>query len=123
MKKEDFVYIAAYGTIKLRFGNNRVVQGKGNSFVGHGITKHKYAMYKSGIPFLTKEEKTPIVVEVFKVANENLYRVDSLEGHPNFYRRELVPVLIDGKELDCWIYFIVNEDRVKSLEFVSSGNY
>ena len=122
-EKEEFVYLSAYGTIKVGRGNNWVVQAEGNSYVGKGLTKNKYAMYKSGIPFLTKEPKTPIVVDVFKVAVKNLPRVDSLEGHPTFYKRELVPVIVDEQELNTWVYFIVNEERVKSLEFVSTGNY
>lgn len=117
------IYISAYGTIKKGYSNNRVVQYPGNSYIGAGITKEKYAMYRSGIPFVIKEPLTPIVVDVYEVASENLPRIDSLEGHPNWYKRELIPVILeDGKELDCWLYFMTRTE-VKNYHFVETGNY
>ncbi len=122
MNKSNPIYIAAYGTIKRGFGNNRVIYNADKAFVGAGITKEKYAMYSSGIPFVIKEPKTPIVVDVFEVEASNLPRIDSLEGHPNWYRRELIPVLVNGKELQCWLYFMT-DNRVKNYKFISTGNY
>lgn len=116
------IYLAAYGTIKQGFSNNGVLRYKGNSFIGQGVTKEKYAMYRRGIPFVIKEPRTQIVVDVFEVAPQNIGIVDRLEGHPDWYKRELIPVLIDGKELDCWLYFMTNEN-VKNYQFVSTGNY
>lgn len=122
-KSSNPIYLALYGTCKKGFSNNRVLQYNGNSFVGAGVTKEKYAMYRSGIPFVIKEAKTPIVVDVYEVAPENLPRIDSLEGHPNWYKRELIPVILeDGKELDCWLYFMTRTE-VKNYHFVETGNY
>lgn len=119
---EDTLLMAFYGTIKLGFGNNRVIYNAKKAYIGTGITKEKYAMYRHGIPFVIKEPKTPIVVDVFEVEASNLPRIDSLEGHPNWYRRELIPVLVNGKELQCWLYFMT-DDRVKNYKFVETGNY
>lgn len=119
---EDTVLMAFYGTIKLGFGNNGVIYNAKKAYIGTGITKEKYAMYRHGIPFVIKEPKTPIVVDVFEVEASNLPRIDGLEGHPNWYRRELIPVLINGKELQCWLYFMT-DDRVKNYKFVETGNY
>jgi gamma-glutamylaminecyclotransferase len=121
-KSSNPIYVAAYGTLRKGYSNNRLMNLSGNFYVGAGITKEKYAMYSSGIPFVIKEPKTPIVVDVFEVDSANLPRIDSLEGHPNWYRRELIPVLVNGKELQCWLYFMT-DDRVKNYKFISTGNY
>jgi len=43
---------------------------------------------------------------VFKVSNTKLADLDKLEGHPRWYKREIIPIkLKSGKVVNCWVYF------------------
>jgi gamma-glutamylcyclotransferase (GGCT)/AIG2-like uncharacterized protein YtfP len=67
-------------------------------------------MYVSGIPFVVKgEQVSTIKGELYRVSSETLRLIDRLEGHPNWYRRELVPVYVwEGgrkREVKAYLYF------------------
>lgn len=71
------------------------------------MTKEEYALYEEGIPFVYPYQKVSrIHGEVYEVDEETLWDLDALEGHPFWYRREKVPVVLeDGREVEAWIYF------------------
>jgi gamma-glutamylaminecyclotransferase len=118
-KKEEKHIVACYGTLMSGFGNHRCF---GNSkMIAKGETVEKMKMTASGIPFVTKKEKiSPIKVEVYEVNDEILYRLDCLEGHPSFYKREVTDIkLEDGNEAKAWMYFC---DR-NAAEVVPTGDY
>lgn len=46
-----------------------------------------------------------VLGELYAVTGETLSRLDALEGHPHFYRRDLVPVATDQGERWAWAYF------------------
>jgi hypothetical protein len=50
-----------------------------------------------------------VAVDVFKVSNPVLDKLDKLEGHPTWYKRKQIPVVVKGKTLTCWIYFNICE--------------
>ena len=102
--------VAVYGTLKRGEGNHGVMEADGGKFVGKAKTIHSYCMYGGwGFPRVTKDaEVSPIHVEVFEV--DTTQHMDSLEGHPNFFRREQVQVALDmpnGEEVVnlAWMYF------------------
>lgn len=120
--KEDLgninnILIAAYGTLREGFGNNRLIP-KG-CHIGTGLTVEKYTMKVAGIPYVSKKPTSNIVVDVYEINQNTLERLDSLEGHPRWYKREVIPVNIDNKQLDCWLYFN-DSDNGTILE---SGDY
>jgi gamma-glutamylcyclotransferase (GGCT)/AIG2-like uncharacterized protein YtfP len=45
----------------------------------------------------------PIVGELFEV--DALERIDRLEGHPNWYKRYQIKVIVNGVEHTAWMYF------------------
>ena len=107
MEKEKHL-LFVYGTLKRGFWNHSFLEGE--EFVGEAETKEKYAMYVSGIPFVVKgEQVSTIKGELYRVSSETLRLIDRLEGHPNWYRRELVPVYVwEGgrkKEVQAYLYF------------------
>ena len=68
--------------------------------------------------------------EVYEVeCNEVLKALDELEGHPNWYVREEVPVHLTDKEeiVHAYIYFNYNvndtEESTTQCSLVESGNY
>jgi len=105
---EKTVLLFAYGTLMSGFGNNRLIEDQ--KLIGAGETSEQYTMYGSGIPFVNENEKTSTIKgELWEVTNERLPSVDGLEGHPNWYQRKLIPVIVDGEEHQAWLYF--NNDK------------
>lgn len=101
-------FIFVYGTLKRGYGNNRVMTMNGGQaeFVSVARTSDKYLLADHGIPFMTRvpiEAPAKIAAcagfvrgEVWRVDDQALANCDRLEGHPDNYRREPLPVrLID----------------------------
>jgi len=101
--------VAVYGTLKKGGGNHRLLYGQ--RFVNKGTTKDRYPLVISGLPYLLDKRGSGhhVEVEVYKVNNDTFSALDSLEGHPNFYRRRQLPIkLNNGTIVNAWIYFINN---------------
>jgi len=93
------MFIAVYGTLKSGYGNSRLLQNCTLVGTGH-IQGHR--LYQSGIPYVVKDDTSDysIEVEVYKVPSTELDSIDSLEGHPRWYRREPTEVVLaDGTVL------------------------
>jgi len=102
--------VAVYGTLKKGHGNyyRYLTDSK---FVGSGKTKDKYPLLIQGLPYLLDNKDTGhnVHVDVFKVSNTVLGKLDALEGHPKWYCRKQIPIKMkDGKVLTCWIYFNIS---------------
>ena len=101
--------LMVYGTLKRGWGNNRLLVNA--TFVGEAVSKKNYVLFDSGIPYavpFTENEDThplrPIMGEVFEIDADQLRRCDALEGHPNWYRREIINVEVNGHEEEVFIY-------------------
>lgn len=109
--------VAVYGSLKRGFGNHRLLQGEFYDGVGDAEFLGEYVIPEGmfvmrslgGFPaiFKSSEEKdgvsTPITIEVYRVSDTNMMEnLDSLEGHPGWYRREL----IDTPFGRSWIYIM-----------------
>tara|TARA_B110000902_G_scaffold265169_1_gene348715 strand:+ start:4838 stop:5197 length:360 start_codon:yes stop_codon:yes gene_type:complete len=109
--------VFVYGTLKKGHSNHFIMKRTLN--LGPGLTKKKYAMYVSGIPFLVEnEEVTKITGELYVVDETTFEILDILEGHPKWYERKEVDVMVEGIEHTAWVYF--NE---KQGSLIKSGNY
>lgn len=95
--------IFVYGTLKRGFGNNRIIADQ--KYIGHGITQiANWQMYSlGGFPGVTRGSKA-ITGELWEVDEASFARCDTLEGHPYFYRREQVNVLVGDEEHVAWMY-------------------
>lgn len=114
MKQLFFVY----GTLKRGFGNNRLMEG--SKFISEGTTVEKYLFYKRGIPFVSKVDNNPNTVnvngELYEVDENQIPAIDRLEGHPNWYRRELIDIKTpDNQTVQAWIYFMPLEGSVNEI--------
>lgn len=97
--------VAVYGTLKRGHGNNRILEA--SVLIGIGRTSPEYRMYVSGIPYVSRDpEGYPIHVEVYDVDDATLSRLDRLEGHPEFYRRELCAVHTPEGDSKAWMYLV-----------------
>jgi len=100
--------VATYGTLKRGEGNHHYV--KTAKYIGRGVTAEKYPLVIKGLPYVYKEPGVghQVEVDVFKVSDSRLQRMDVLESHPRWYKREEVNIEVNGKTLTCWLYFMTD---------------
>ena len=118
-----------YGTLKKGFHNHPLIE-KGE-YMGDAYTCKEYSMLvctMTGIPFVVKEENYPIMGEVYSVDKKTFNDLDRLEGHPTFYRRELIDIFIpDGieriVEMKAWIYFLRGGYDLNTMFLNTDGEY
>jgi gamma-glutamylaminecyclotransferase len=99
--------VAVYGTLKK--GNSNYYRYLTDSrHVGSGKTEDKYPMLVEGIPYLIEQKGVGhnVKVDLFKVSDTVLAKLDQLEGHPNWYCRKKIPIVTArGNVVNAWIYF------------------
>jgi len=112
--------IFVYGTLRENQWNHYLLAT--SKYIGNAKTKLRYALYGSGVPFLSRTRAISIVTgEAYAVDAATLQRLDELEGHPDAYKRESAEVVLqDGTELSAWIYFydVAEGDLIESGDFL-----
>jgi gamma-glutamylcyclotransferase (GGCT)/AIG2-like uncharacterized protein YtfP len=94
--------VFVYGTLKQGFGNHHYL----SSAVHRGIycTPPEYDLIpisnSGSFPCMVKGDYR-VLGEVYKIEEGTLKRLDQLEGHPNFYYRQMIK-LLNGPL--CWAY-------------------
>jgi gamma-glutamylcyclotransferase (GGCT)/AIG2-like uncharacterized protein YtfP len=108
--------VAVYGTLKKGYNNyyNYLMSAK---YIAKGKTKEKYPLIISGLPYLIEDigKGHQVEVDVFKVSDSKLKDLDILEGHPKWYRRKQVDIVVGKKTLSCWIYFNLKEKATNQV--------
>lgn len=123
--------VFVYGTLKKGFGNNVLLADA--EFLGEAITADEtYVMTGRGIPFvhLVPEDGHSIVGEVYNVTEPQLRSLDGLEGHPTWYERQEIPVILNYRaegphllpDTIAWIYLMPGEFDIKHAESVDDNN-
>jgi len=101
--------IAVYGTLKKGYSNYYSYLHRDSRMVGAGETKDKYPLVIDGLPYVVNQKGLGhnVEVDVFKVSPSTLKAIDSLERHPDWYKRERIPIRMkkSGKTIMAWIYF------------------
>ena len=114
--------VFVYGTLQKNAGNHLLLEGQ--KFLGDAETVGKYYETISGyVPFVSKlKQLHTIKGELYKIDNEHtMLDLDGLEGHPNWYCREVISVLDEnGKEQRAWLYF---NDSCLNRPAVEDGDY
>ena len=112
--------VAVYGTLKNGFHNHHLLVG--SDFVGSGKLHDRYPLEVRGLPYLYKEKGVGefVDVEVYDVDDNLLTRLDRLEGHPNWYKREQVLIdLDDWSKTTAWVYFL-DSPTPEGVDFTDS---
>jgi|688.fasta_scaffold80279_2 gamma-glutamylaminecyclotransferase len=130
--KKHLVFV--YGTLRPPYGNyQNYLNNEGAKHLGSATTKSELRMFASGIPyvsegkFLTEEEKQifkPVNIkgDLFEVDDKTLMNLDRLEGHPNFYKRTPLVVMMDNQEINAEIY-MHEVSRPERLSYLDDGSY
>ena len=114
--------VAVYGTLRQGMGNHRLL---GSSEL-LGTTELKgWKMYPAGLAggfpviYASEAPEDEIVVEVYECTAETLKGpLDSLEGHPRWYRRQLV----DTPFGEAWIY-VMQDTGYQRYPQIVSGDF
>ena len=108
--------VAVYGTLR-RFtrGLSHTVHGRHK---GLGTLIGDYVILVKGLPYLYDRldgitpcdiapliKPNSVVVDVYEVSDNELKRLDALEGHPKWYMRKEVTVQVAGHQFKAWSYF------------------
>jgi gamma-glutamylcyclotransferase (GGCT)/AIG2-like uncharacterized protein YtfP len=82
-------------------------------FLGDCETKAKMRLCVDGLPYLIKgehEDGENVKIELYSVDDVGLKILDSLEGHPYFYEREKIPLIMeDGSEIEAFVYQVTQK--------------
>jgi gamma-glutamylcyclotransferase (GGCT)/AIG2-like uncharacterized protein YtfP len=119
--------LIVYGTLRKGMGNHQHYLAS-SKFLGEYEVPN-FIMWTdrgSTIPFVsvTSDEGHSIIVEAYEIESFETFRdLDTLEGHPDFYKR----ILIKHDNEDYWIYIIPKEDRYYYSSFdnniIEDGDY
>ena len=115
--------VFVYGTLKRGFRNHHLLHD--SEYLGKATTAQRYTMtVADGTPFVNRDAKlTPIHGEVYRVTAATFDKLDELEEHPVWYKREEVDVRLQQENgqtllLTAWMYLKSQEGIV-----VSTGTF
>ncbi len=105
---EATALVMVYGSLLSGFGNHRVLAQHGAELVGTAVTADaRFTMRSLGaFPAVCRGGADAIRGEVYRVGVAALAALDRLEGHPDWYRRERVPVELCGEVARPWVYLL-----------------
>jgi gamma-glutamylaminecyclotransferase len=120
--------IFVYGTLKKDDFNHYLLEN--DKFLGYGITEKPYLLVCDTLLYLFKksnhEFSNNIKGELYDISDDTLKRLDNLEYHPYFYKRESIFVknISTNEYVYSWCYFINDKSAVsKSYYIIKSGEY
>lgn len=106
--------VFVYGSLLSGLHNHRVLAGA--KALGAAQTAGLYQMrdlgYYPGVVYPGQlDHCCAIRGEIYEVDDDGLKRLDLLEGHPHFYRRELIRAEGDGCLWQVWMYVLQGDRR------------
>jgi len=112
--------VAVYGTLKKGYSNNSMLSN--SRYIGKGKTLNKYPLEVSGLPYLhdVKGSGHNVDVHIYKVSDQVLSNLDSLEGHPHHYKRSEIMIKRKNGQVKCWVYFIQTRTYINSMNCIQS---
>lgn len=107
MKKQRDQIVFVYGTLRKGMSNQqRFIRD--DQFMGTGQVGG-FRLYDAGLPMATLGVSN-VVVDVAKISEEQLERLDRLEGHPHFYTRIATSMTLGSETVWGWIYVVEYHD-------------
>ena len=119
--KKELNKLFVYGTLKKGFNNHHYV--KEYECLGEANTVEKYPMINSGyFPSLIDDKGIGYYIKgfVYLVDDNQLVKIDNLEGHPTFFQRKEIDIAIGDEIIKCWCYFRVDLKLYKNYQFIDN---
>lgn len=118
--------VFCYGTLKRGHANHWLMEGA--KYHGNYFTDKNYSLYVEGLPFLVKEKGGGgCFGELYEVTDEILEKLDRLEGHPTFYKREKITVYdaeVGAPVEGVWVYlFNAGHNEINKRYARKTGSY
>jgi gamma-glutamylcyclotransferase (GGCT)/AIG2-like uncharacterized protein YtfP len=105
--------VFVYGTLRRGEPNHGLLEG--SQCLGRTHTESRFTLLDlKYFPGLIRGGRTSVAGELYAVDEWTLRKLDSLEGHPSFYRREPI-LLVDGREVLSYIYQRDNHRRDRPI--------
>ena len=79
-----------YGTLCKGKNNFRFLND--SKFLGYYHTDNNFSLVITGLPFMIRRKGDGVSGQLYRVDDYTLKRIDKLEGHPDFYKREEIYV-------------------------------
>lgn len=89
--------VFVYGTLRKGFGNHRLLED--STFVDNAVIRGEMR-HLGGFPGVHLHGNDQVHGEIYEVTEDVMFRLDRLEGHPNFYERQIV----DSSKGPVWVY-------------------
>lgn len=113
--------VFVYGSLMRGFGNHALINNQ--SFVSKASVQEFDLYTLGGFPAAVLSDRGDVHIhgEVFEVDDTALARMDRLEGHPTFYKREEVEVWVDSLNGYLPVFMYVYQGDVSTKEHIPSG--
>jgi len=128
--------VFVYGTLMRGQINHELLAGA--EFVGEGVTSKAFGFYAGPdrgadadelpqIPYAYEQPASgdaavQVQGEVWAVDAATLAELDKLEGHPDWYQRKSVRVLISEKDIETFMYIILGK-APEGLRPLAAGRF
>lgn len=111
------IHVFVYGSLKKGFGNHSCL-GK-SLMVKEDALKSAYLVDLGSFPGMFQGDGE-VHGEVYEVSPAIMSRLDLLEGHPNFYRREVVTL---NSGMKAWSYYLNQKYKDEGYNVVTNGKW
>lgn len=114
--------VFVYGSLLSGLGNHSLVDGC--KFVGEGTVDGLAMRSLGAFPGAFVCECATICGELYVVDSDTADELDHLEGHPDFYEREIRDVeTADGKTVKAWVYLLESVSCDVRFPVVPNGDW
>lgn len=115
--------VFVYGSLMRGFGNHGLLES--SAFISEATAEGLRLYTLGAFPAVLSGDDgdSPVRGEVYSVDDETLARLDRLEGHPNFYRRERKEVWVENYNayLPCYYYHF--QSSIQPSAYIESGSW
>lgn len=122
------MFLFTYGSLMTGMKNHSKISHL--RFIENGITQNKFYMASltcSSYPIISEEkinfqqQLSQIKGEIYEIDERTLESLDDFEGHPDYYTRKLITVVIESNEefeltVDAYCYIISNHKSLDDIK-------
>ena len=115
--------VFVYGSLMRGFGNHGLL--KESAFISDATAEGLRLYTLGAFPAVLAGDDgdNPVRGEVYSVDDETLRRLDRLEGHPTFYRREEKQVWVENYNAYMPCYFYLFQSPIEPHARIESGSW